>query len=405
MNIISLQQIKEAYIWAARVLVGPDLLPRNNILLEIRNQKICSLNNLAKTELSTEVASHKHLFLLDNEITLLSSMIDAHVHLALDGKDSKAAIALWNQQEMLSDRVQQDLDVYLTRGIGFVRDGGDRREINLRIGNMFKQGMISGPGIVSTGQAVRKANHYGSLLGEGYSSAEEIPTVISRLRSRGADQIKVILSGAVSFKEYGKVEPAALNLKELKMLVKYAHRNGSRVMAHANSKASVNLAIRGMVDSIEHGYFLSSESLKKMAAQQTAWVPTIIPVAVQVKEPMLHNRSKAEIAIINRTYRRHMEQLLPAKQMGVPLGLGTDSGAPGVRHGLSLFEEITLYSEAGLSNRDILQSVTATNARILGLADRLGTLEVNQSPYLMGVFGDPLTDLNALKKIKWLFKI
>lgn len=330
-------------------------------------------------------------------------MIDAHVHLALDGKDSKTAIALWDQQEMLSNRVQQDLDVYLTRGIGFVRDGGDRREINLMISKLIKQGVMSGPGIVSTGQALRQADHYGSFLGNGYSSTAEIPAVISRLLSQGADQIKVILSGAVSFKKYGAVEPAAIKPDELKLLVKQAHENGSRVMAHANSAASVGLAIQAGVDSIEHGYFLNSESLKAMAERQIAWVPTIIPVAVQVKEPMLHNWSKTEIAIINRTYRKHMEQLVPAKQLGVPLGLGTDSGAPGVRHGLSLIKEMSLYSEAGLSNRDILQSVTATNARILGLAENIGTLGVQQAPCLIGVSGDPLADLKALEKVKWLF--
>lgn len=100
-----------------------------------------------------------------------------------------------------------------------------------------------------------------------------------------------------------------------------------------------------------------------------------------------------------------MEKLAYAAELGIPLGLGTDSGASGVRHRINLVEEMLLYAAADLSPRAVLRAATSVNAKILALDKTFGTLDLHKEPHLITVRGNPLTDLNILKQIVLLFQL
>jgi imidazolonepropionase-like amidohydrolase len=273
----------------------------------------------------------------------------------------------------------------------------------LRLRRLLAAEGVGGPGIVAVGQAIFKKGDYGSFLGPGCSSRKEILAFLHRLAAAGVDQGKILLSGIVCFQDYGRVGSSSWTLEEAKTVVQEGHRLGLRMMAHASSAEAVALALQAGVDSIEHGYFITGEQLREMGSRKIAWIPTIIPVAVQVRNPLIRCHPPGRRAIISRIYREQMAKLSLALHEGVPLGLGTDAGASGVRHGESLLEEMLLYSRAGLTNRAILQAATATNACILGINDGRGILEAGREPCLIGVAGNPLSSLEALKKINYFF--
>jgi imidazolonepropionase-like amidohydrolase len=136
-----------------------------------------------------------------------------------------------------------------------------------------------------------------------------------------------------------------------------------------------------------------------MAEKEIAWVPTIIPVAVQTRLPYSKERSAHEIDLITRTYEEQIEKLSFAAELGVALGVGTDAGASGVRHGVSLVEEMLLFAKSALDNRSVLQAATAGNAAILGLGKENGSIEKGRKASLIAVQGNPLDDLGALHEI------
>jgi imidazolonepropionase-like amidohydrolase len=405
MKTVNLKSLPEAYIWAPRALAGPDLTPTENLLIKIEHNKIASLDHVPKNQVPAAVSQHNHFFCLEDGLILLPSLIDAHVHLALDGSGCNVAPTAVGCDPDPLLRLQQNLDAYLTHGIGAVRDGGDAKGVNLKARNLIRAGTLRGMRIVATGNAIRKTGSYGAFLGGGFFFKNEASAIIAGLVSAGVDQLKVLVSGLVSFQEYGKVEATRFTPAELHYIVSCAHEQGLKVMAHANSDAAVGLAVEAGVDSIEHGYFLSKKTMEKLATRKITWVPTVIPVAVQVKEPLVHRRSPQEVEVITRTYREHLVKLLFARQIGVPLGLGTDSGAFGVRHGASLVDELLLYTGAGLSNQDALQAATIVNSKALGLAETHGSLELQKEPHLIAVRGDPLANLCALKEVKWFFNL
>lgn len=319
--------------------------------------------------------------------TVLPGLVDCHVHLGLGGKESLA----------------ERLASYPAHGILAVRDGGDAGGLGLAAACRVAGGELEVPLVIACGRALFKKGGYGSLLGRGVE-ATELEAAVGVLAREGAQQIKVLVSGLVSFKEYGRVGPPQLGLAELRRIVMRARAYGLKVMAHASGEEAVRLAVEAGVDSVEHGYFLTRELLWRMAERGVAWVPTVVPVAAQLKEGLRERYGPRERGVIARTVGRQLEMIALAREAGVVLGVGTDAGAAGVAHGKSFLEEILLYRKAGLSPADILTAATAGGAATLGLEHLLGYLAPGRPAYLVAVEGNPFTDLEALGRVKCIVR-
>lgn len=334
-------------------------------------------------------------------LTLLPGLVDCHVHLALGGLNFESALNRWDKEKKLQTHMADTLESFRTSGILAVRDGGDRNMAGLAAARGARAGDVL-PLIVATGGALRKKGMYGSFLGRDLESMGIKEAVRERLRA-GAGQLKVLVTGTVSFREYGKVGPLQWSREELSFLVTEAHDAGLKVMAHANSVEGTALAVQCGVDSLEHGYFIARETLEQMAGKGIAWIPTIVPVAVQLKAPYRCNHTLAELAVIERTYRRQQLNVEAARKLGVTVGVGTDAGAPGVRYGASYLEEMKLLVEAGFSPAEVINAATAQGVRILGLENKLGRVMPGLPACLIGVRGNPLADLDVLKKPDVIF--
>lgn len=337
------------------------------------------------------------------EFTLLPGLIDCHVHIALDGCGFKAAAGLWNQPPALWRRVQADLMRTLSHGVVAVRDGGDRAGIGSHCRNKILDGELEGPLFFASGMALRKKGKYGGFLGPGLT-ADEVKAAVLRQVNEGADQIKVIVSGVVSFQEYGSIGEIQFSEEELKQIVETADKYGLKVMAHANSEQAVQLCIKAGIHTIEHGYFLSKDSLQAMADRGIAWIPTLVPLAVQLQGKSRKRHSPAVLAVIEKTIKRQLEMVALARDLGVQLGAGSDAGGAGVLHGLGLLQELELYRAAGLSGEEILMSATGTAAYILGKQGCLGIIRAGVPAYLLLVKGDPLKDIRELAEVAYVIK-
>ena len=390
---------KDYYIWAPNALTGLKLAAEQNLLLHVTGGRIAARQNLPAELIPSVVKKHDNFITLAEDTTLLPSLIDAHVHLALDGEDFKQSRMCWDDWQTMLPRLESAKDQYLQAGIAHIRDGGDLTGINLKAKKIFNSEAGCGLQVMATGEAVRPKNGYGAFLGRGYSSPKEIEGLVESHVLSGADQIKVVISGVVSFERYGEVEGPLIPQNELTLVTRLAHHKGLKVMAHASSDAAVKLALKAGVDSVEHGYFVGHDSLKVMAEKEIAWLPTIIPVAIQTRMPYSKERSTREIDVITRTYEEQIEKLSCAAEFGVPLGVGTDAGASGVRHGVSLFEEMLLFAKSTLDNRSILQAATVGNAAILGLGKENGSIDKGRKANLIAVRGNPLDNLGALSEI------
>ena len=103
-------------------------------------------------------------------------------------------------------------------------------------------------------------------------------------------------------------------------------------------------------------------------------------------------RAAGERELYLKGYRRVQEFLGRFVQAGGKIYSGTDSAAA-TTPGLSLHHEMELLVDAGLTPLDALRSSTQWSAELLGLDDRLGTVEVNKLADLVILRSDPLDDI------------
>ena len=306
--------------------------------------------------------------------TVIPALIDCHIHIAMP-----------YQSQSSPTSHAQDL---LYAGVAAARDAGA-----YEIGTFLFPPLT----IIPTIQAISKKGFYGENLGKSVATVQEAKHMITHLASLGAKQLKVIASGIFSFSRYGQVGPPPFSAAELTSIVQHAAQYGLPVMAHASGDEAVCRCLQAGVHSIEHGYFMQQETLKRLAEQHIHWVPTLAPVAAQLKIATISaSLSECEKDTIKRSLDRQMQLVAKARDLGVSIGAGTDAGARGVPHGSSLHDEVSLLHQCGLTAREALMAATSTAAKICRLPD-LGSLEPRKKSVILALSNNPLDDLGALQ--------
>ncbi|MBO8169633.1 MAG: amidohydrolase family protein [Thermoanaerobacteraceae bacterium] len=357
---------------------------RKNVILEIAGGLISELR------WGVPLATAGEAVILPEGTTVLPGLIDCHIHLALDGVDFYRSLERWGAEEKWRPQLESQLQDILAAGIVAVRDGSDKAGIGLRAKGLS----VLKPDIVACGQAIYREGRYGSFLGPGISDIDQVVEFLDRMAAAGIDQVKVVVSGIVSFCQYGKVGDPQFDRQFLTAVVREARSRGLAVMAHASGAEAVDMAVDAGVDSVEHGFFVREETLRKMAERGTVWVPTVIAAAGRLD----CNRPEEKREVVERTVCQHLEAVSRAHDMGVTIAVGTDAGAPGVPHGKSFVREAGCLQQAGLSNKEVIRAATSLGARTLGLLD-LGNIQPGKAASFIAVRGDPLRELAALKRV------
>ena len=287
---------------------------------------------------------------------------DAHMHFMLDGRP------------LTRTELPAIKDAYATRGIFSVNDMGHRSGIGLQAKALFHDVEVR-----SAGYALYKKGTYGSFLGKGVSGTSEIKKAVFEIADAGADFLKVINSGIVSLQKEGLVTDGGFSREELHVLNDTARSRNLCMVCHANSDAAVLNAINAGAVSIEHGYFVSRDTLHRMAEARIAWIPTIF--ALQSLSGLY---PAAEQVLIETTVERHLSSVSYAASIGVILRIGSDSGSKGTAHGSSFFDELQLFRKAGLSPEQIIFAACMDDSEIA----RGNFLEVTRDFTLDAVFKD-----------------
>lgn len=363
-------------------------------------------NTIQSIEPSPETGGHQPSPFLDlSEYTLLPCMVDCHVHLFMSGTNDITARK--RQLEAGYDDLKSVISDHITRhfssGVGAVRDGGDGKGIVQRYQQEFlglNGGMNSAPvrtgstrntriHVKVAGKAWHQCCRYGKLIGRSPAPGQTLVQAICREAGLPEyirpDHIKIVNSGVNSLLCFGKETLPQFSLKELTQAVEEAGRMQLKVMAHANGSLPVQIAIEAGCHSIEHGFFMGAENLARMRDRQTVWVPTAFTMRAYAGHLMPSSR-EADTALRNLNHQ--MDQLRMARELGVPVVLGTDAGSLGVHHGVSVREELRILLEAGYTLPEAVQCATKNGAELLGITD-MGTLTPGKPASWIAVKGNP----------------
>jgi imidazolonepropionase-like amidohydrolase len=216
----------------------------------------------------------------------------------------------------------------------------------------------------------------------------------------GADVIKICATGGV-LSLADEVDTSQLSQEEMNAIVEEAHRLHKKVAAHAHGAEGARFAIRAGVDSIEHGSFMGDEELRMMKESGTWLVPTLLAgeyaagrSAIRHYPPAIAAKAKAAVAVRSAMFRN-------ALRMGVKIAFGTDSAVS--PHGINA-QEFGLMVDLGMTPAAALRAATVSAADLLGLSQTIGTLQPGKAADVIAVPGNPLADIHAMERVKFVMK-
>ena len=389
----------ESYsVFAGWLIDGTGSAARENALIEIEKGEIRSVADCAE-----DIRKEKHFLQPDmidlSGFTVLPGLVDSHVHLVMSGS-ADLKIRESQQVEGFEDvckRIMTHLDDHLYCGVLAVRDGGDRNAYTIRFRdschNRFKISVL----MKVSGKAWHKKGRYGRLIGRTPSGSETLAESIS-VTDEMPDQIKIVNSGLNSLSLFGKQTLPQFTFRELKDAVDLAKKYGKKVMVHANGVKPVEIAVAAGCHSIEHGFFMGEDNLKKIAEKGLVWVPTAVTMKAYAglmkgSNPGLVSRKNLD---------HQLEQIALARELGVKVAIGTDSGSPGVDHGKAVRDEMGLFLEAGFSVEETVCSATSIGADLIGLK-RSGRIAKGMRANFIAVKGSRLEFPKSLQSIERIY--
>ncbi len=336
--------------------------------------------------------------------TLMPGLIDAHVHvLAVDAALARLAEQPLTLVTMQAARVLQGM---LRRGFTTVRDAGGA---DGGLAEAVAQGLVAGPRLFPSGQALSQTGGHGDLrprtrsvvscacceYGAGLARiadgvAECRRAARDELR-KGATQLKIMASGGVA-SPYDPIGNVQYSTEEMRAIVEEARGWQTYVLAHAYTPEAIGRAVDNGVRSIEHANLIDRATAEHVAAAGGFAVPTLVTY------DSLHRFGRdlgfpeislGKLAEVREAGLRSLEILLAA---GVPIGYGTDLLGPMHKYQT---REFVLRAEA-MAPFDIIRSATIVNAALLNREGELGVVAPDARADLIAVDGDPLADISVL---------
>lgn len=430
----------------ARLIDGTGAPPRAGISILVRDGRIAQIAPAITAEgVATIDAAGA---------SVVPGLIDAHVH---------TSVVPGSEFRHDSDAVQvqlrrEHLRGYLAAGVTTILDTGISAARAVEVRRWLAEGH-PGPNFFVLGPPLAAPGGYGSQWSPETTvgTPDDLPRAFDLIQSAGAVGVKVFVETG-----FGPAE-GSMPTHSAEMRAAIARIAGERhlpIYAHASSEAEQRMGLEMGAYALVHmdfyaqppsaefvqqvrqlgAYMMTTFSI--MDAELTRWHPerledplvaTVVPelerttardpqsgafeaeTVIGLVMPVLPQLLRKPVAwwfISEASYRQLLASSMRASKTlhdaGVPIVIGSDAGnwpiIPYVFHAASTHREIDLLAEAGVPAADVLAAATRVPARMLGIEDDVGTIEVGKRADLVVVAGDPLADVRALRTIRWTIK-
>lgn len=323
--------------------------------------------------------------------------------LVIDGSDRYLIPGLWDMHAHLAamEPVDRNPEIFVSYGITGIRDMGGHLEDLLKVRNEIKAGHRTGPNIWMAGPTLNGSPE--ADFHRVVKSPQEVPAVITELKNAGIDFIKIHnqtlpeVFYAIS-RETKKQDLAFAGHVPFGISLTDASNAGMKSIEHIQVLLETIIyqkenPAKGIKDALDRLFGEDGrEAFQTFVRNGTAHTPTLIAYEKfisTIENP--DQRVQAEAL-----FRKLIELTGLVHKSGVTILAGTDLPSYA---GESLHDELELLVRAGLTPMEALQSATLHGAKILGVSEESGTVEIGKWADLVLLDADPLTDIRNTKKI------
>lgn len=343
---------------------------------------------------------------------LMPGFVNLHVHLPASGKpkkkqsDPKKLVKLVTSCDPLRAVARKICEGYaklqLLGGSTTIRTVGGVENHDSAIRDDIAAGKMIGPRILAGNMAVSvPGGHMAGSLAYSATSAEEARAYVEKIAQDKPDIIKLMVTGGV-LDAKAKGEPGELKMPAdyVKAACDEAHKRGFKVAAHVESPEGVRVALENGVDTIEHGAKPDEYIIKLFKERGAAHVATISP-SLPFAMFSLEESGCTEMEQYNGTvvFEGIIDCAKECLANGIPVGLGTDTGCPYVAH-YDMWREVNYFHKyCGVSKEFALYTGTLGNAKIAGIDNITGSIEVGKCADFIVTEKNPLDDLTVMRKL------
>lgn len=346
--------------------------------------------------------------------TVMPGLMDMHVHIESQTSPTRYVDGFRDNEADVAYKALPYAHITLMSGFTTVRDLGGTG-VNIALRNAINNGLVIGPRIYTAGKSIAPTGGHADPTNgvrrdlmrdpgpdEGVINGEaDARKAVRQAVKYGSDLIKITATGGVMSVTRDGSSPQ-FQQDEIDAVVETAKDFGIHVAAHAHGDEGMIRAIRAGIHSIEHGTLMTEETMDMMVKSGTWLVPTItagMSVAEYAKIPGYYPaivRDKVlQISIqVQQTFAK-------AYKKGVKIAFGTDAGV--FPHGEN-YREFLYMTEVGMPNLEAIQAATLNAAQLLGIEDKLGTIETGKIADIIAVSGNPDQDIKVMKDVVFVMK-
>src|SRR5438445_8600840 len=374
---------------------------------------------------------------------VVPGLIDSHVHFFQSGNlytrpdvaDFHAWMPYAKEVERNKGRLAETFKVWLASGVTSVVDiGGPFWNFEMRDAALKSP---AAPRVAVAGPLLSMVDRVKLDLGDPpiikITSADEARALVQRELKHRPDFIKVWFI-------HRQGDDLAAQEAIVKAAGDAAHAAGVRLAVHATelvvAKASLRAGADFLVHSVEDAA-VDEEFLALAKRNRALYCPTLFVTLgyryalsntwqpTEAERRLADPQILAAMSDLQRIPRemlpervvKAMSQPTPPKpsaialqnlrkvwDAGVPVVMGTDAGNIGTLHGPSVFREMALMQQAGLTPLQVLRAATVNGARAARRESTVGTIAPGAAADLVLLTADPTVDINNAARIYRVFR-
>jgi imidazolonepropionase-like amidohydrolase len=326
--------------------------------------------------------------------TVMPGLIDLHAHLTYLERPGLAGPVSEDSQSDAALRGVERMRYFIESGITSVRDVGSHGMAPYQLKVWQYLGRIPGPRMFVAGQLIVGTGGHGTESFTFHTAPQYPESQV--YEANGADGFRAAVR--LQFKRGADLIKLASHFdpEEVKAAVDEAHRLGLRVTVDSET-IFTDMAVAAGVDCVEHPLPRSDETVQLMASKNICGDVTLVAYQYILDSGGYFFSTSRRFTLTNNATFAMARKM---KDAGVKLGVGTDlfyalyKSLPE-----PYIQELRNFTQLGYSPAEALVAGTRTNSEILGMSDRLGTLEVGKLADLIMIDGRPDEKLEDLRKV------